>query len=461
MLFWLATGGLALSAVAILLAPLVRPPRDAAARADYDIEIYRDQLDELERDRARGLIDGANAEAARREIGRKLLAADATRQEPPPSRSGRHHAIIAVVALLVPALAALLYLDRGTPGLPDQPLAARLDRLMPDDIDGEAVLLARVEALRAHLRDAPEDTDSWLQLGGSLLVLGSDDEAVEAYRQALAASGSRPDIASLLGEALVRSANGVVTESAHRAFEQALAGQPNDPRARFYIALSEFQAGRYEQALAGWQALSADAPAGAPWLGPVEARIRAAAEALGRDGDEAVAEARGAAPPGPDAAALEAARDMSAEEQAAMVQTMVARLAARLQDEPDDLDGWLRLGRAYGVLEEHDKAIEAYFRAAALAPQRLEVQVDYAHALLKTVDASGALPERLVTVMQAIEGLDPDHPEALWFLGVADAQAGRTQAAAARWRRLLAQMSPDGEGYTLVARELEALETPP
>ncbi len=144
-----------------------------------------------------------------------------------------------------------------------------------------------------------------------------------------------------------------------------------------------------------------------------------------------------------------------------MVAGMVARLAARLEDEPDDLDGWLRLGRAYGVLEEHDKAIEAFSRAAALAPQRLEVQVDYAHALLETIDTGGALPQRLVAVMQAIEGLDPDHPEALWFLGAADAEAGRTQAAAARWRRLLAQLPADGEDHALVARELEALETPP
>lgn len=191
------------------------------------------------------------------------------------------------------------------------------------------------------------------------------------------------------------------------------------------------------------------------------ARIRDAADALGRDGDGAIAEARGAAPPGPDAAALEAARDMDPDEQAAMIQTMVARLAERLQEDPDDLDGWLRLGRAYGVMEDHDKAIEAYSRAAALAPERLEVQVDYAHALLKTLDPGGTLPERLVTVMQAIEGLDPGHPEALWFLGVADVQAGRPGEAAARWRRLLAQLPPDSEGRALVARELEALGAPP
>ncbi len=461
MLFWWAAGGLALSAVAILCAPLMRPPRAAPARAEYDMEIYRDQLHELERDRERGLIDHANAEAARREIARKLIAADTARQEPPPPRPARHIFTIAAVALLVPALAALIYLDRGTPGLPDQPLAARLDRLMPDDIDGGAVLLARVEALRAHLRDAPEDMDSWLQLGGTLLVLGSNDEAVDAYRQALTASDGRSDIASLLGEALVRSANGQVTESAQRAFEQALAGDPDDPRARYYMAFSEFQAGRYEQALALWQALAASAPAGAPWLGPVEARIRDAAEALGRDGGGAVAEALGAALPGPDAAAIEAARDMTAGEQADMIETMVARLAERLEGEPDDIDGWLRLGRSYGVLEEHDKAIEAYFRAASLAPQRLDVQVDYAHALLETVDISGVLPQRLITAMQAVEGLDSDNPEALWFLGVADAQAGRPEDAAGRWRRLLAQMPPDGEGYALVARALEDLETPP
>ena len=144
-----------------------------------------------------------------------------------------------------------------------------------------------------------------------------------------------------------------------------------------------------------------------------------------------------------------------------MIENMVKRLAARMAESPDDLEGWLRLGRAYSVLEERDKAIDAFARAAAQAPENLEVLVDYAHALMKTVPQGGALPERLVDVMREIEALDPRQPDALWFLGVADAQAGRKEAAAARWRRLLTLMPPDSQAHTLVARELAELEAQP
>ena len=459
MLFWLAVGGLALAAVAFLLLPLLRPPSSPASRADYDIEIYRDQLGELERDRARGLLGAAEAEAARREIGRKLLAADAGREDGPRPMPRRTAAALA--AVFVPALALALYLELGSPGIPDQPLAARQ---LPAGDQEAAALEARVAELGRRLQAAPEDAVGWTELGGALLALGREERAVEAYRRAMAASGGRPEVASLLGEALVRAASGIVTEESRRAFDQAIAGRPDDARARYYLALADYQAGRFQPALEGWRALAVESPADTPWRGTVEARIRDAAKALDRDGEALVAEARAAAPRAaalPGADDLAAARQMSPEERAAMIESMVKRLAARMAESPDDLEGWLRLGRAYSVLEERDKAIDAFARAAAQAPENLEVLVDYAHALMKTVPQGGALPERLVDVMREIEALDPRQPDALWFLGVADAQAGRKEAAAARWRRLLTLMPPDSQAHTLVARELAELEAQP
>jgi len=560
MLFWLVAAALTAVALALLLGPLVRRRGGpVAARADYDIEVFRDQLRELERDRRRGTIGAAEAAAAKLEIERRLLAADAARAtEGTASTAGAGRAVaITAIAIGLPLAAFVLYSQLGAPGTPDLPLAARdlpqqrqaAETPPPAAPPDMSTALARV---RARLEENPENLEDWLLLGRTLVELGRVEQALEAYDWARKVSDDRPDVISAYGEALVMMADGTVTEGALKAFKEANAGDPAEPRARYYLALADFQAGRKDAAVEAWAALANDSPAGAPWLQGLEARVRAVAADLDRDPDallvaraesprgptqEDIAAASQMAPadqqemirgivdglaaklaanpddvagwarlarsygvlgerdkarqaigeavrrldrappgvaaevrdiagqlgveiaaPGPSAADVAAAQDMAPDDRSAMIRGMVDGLAARLEDEPGDLDGWLRLGRAYSVLGEADKAAEAYGRAAALAPQDLAVQRAYADALRASADPGAGLPPRYLAQMEAILALAPDDRDALWFTGLRRLNAGDAAGAIPLWERLLAQLPPDGADYAFVSRELDALK---
>ncbi len=450
-MIWLALAVCTAVALALLLTPLLRRPAQAAMRAEYDIKIYRDQLSELERDAARGMIGAHDAAAARTEIERKILAADAGRGETDSGSTSRRTAVATAMALGIaaPAMALGLYAYLGSPALPDQPLASRSEETR---IAGEQEndLRAVVAELGLRIQDNPSDLDAWLQLGNVLFALGRDDDAVEAFNWAVEVSGGDPDVRSRYGEALVRASNGSVTEEAAKIFAAVVAEAPSEPRSRYYLALGDYQAGKLEPALAMWQALAEDAPADAPWKAAVVARIREVAEELGRDPEALV-------PAGPDGDDIAAAQAMSREEQQAMIRSMVDGLAQRLEGAPEDVDGWLQLARSYTVLGEQDKAINAFARAAEQAPDRLDVLEGYALAALAPVDNGAPLPPRVIEIMRDILVLAPDHPDALWFLGLAAAQDGHADDAIASFERLLAVLPAESDRRELVSREIDAL----
>jgi cytochrome c-type biogenesis protein CcmH len=147
---------------------------------------------------------------------------------------------------------------------------------------------------------------------------------------------------------------------------------------------------------------------------------------------------------------------MAPEERQQAIRGMVENLAARLEAEPDDVDGWRRLGRAQLVLGERDKAKAAYAKAAALAPDRVEVLSDYAGVLFDEA-SSDALPPEFVAVLRRILAIEPDHGDALWFVGLAEAKAGNRDAAAQLWERLLGRLPPDSREYEEVKQRLADL----
>lgn len=451
MTFWIIAALMAAAAVAVLLRPLLRRDAALAARADYDLAVYRDQLAELDRDRERGLVTADEAEAARVEIARRMLAAaDGERASP---AADRRQAKIAAVLLtvLVPLGALALYLPAGNPELPSLPFAGRQaeERVAREAIAREAEELAR------RLETEPNDVAAWIELGGRMMALDRAGEASEAYARAVGLTGGDPDITGLYAEALVAAGSGMVTQEARLAFERVLAQRPDDPRARFYLGLERSQAGDLPAALDRWTSLLADSPADAPWRGLVEEQVRMTAERLGRD--VPIPAPPAAAPPGPDAADMAAAARMTGAEREEMIRGMVDGLAARLEETPDDLDGWLRLGNAYRVLGERDKAADAMARAAALAPDDSTVLAAYADALLAASDGPDVPPE-FVTTMERLYAQDPDNIRALWFMGGKALAENRPEEAARLWRRALGKVEPGSEEYRIIEERLDALE---
>jgi cytochrome c-type biogenesis protein CcmH len=347
-----------MTAVAIfaVLWPLARS--NAAERSAADAEVYRDQLDEIERDRASGVIGVAEAEAARVEVSRRLLAAADAKPAPAlaaPTRL-RHRRSAAVMTLVfVPLGAVALYLLLGSPNLPGQPLAQRLTA--PSGGDSMAGLIARVET---HLEQNPDDGRGWEVIAPVYMRLGRFDDAVRAFRAGLRLNGDRQ---ANLGEALTGAANGVITSDSKAAFERALALDASNPRAQFYLGLAAEQDGRTTDAVERWRKLLAQAPADAPWTPYVR-------QALARLDPSAAT----AAAPGPTAQDVASAAEMSATDRDQMVRGMVERLAARLSTDGSDVEGWLRLMRAYVVLGDRAKAQAAAAdarRALASDPDKL------------------------------------------------------------------------------------------
>jgi cytochrome c-type biogenesis protein CcmH len=344
MTIWLVLALMTLAAIFAVLLPLARRPE---ALADGDIAVYRDQLGEIERERARGLLATDEAAAARIEVSRRLLAADSRNPAaaPPQAEPPWHRRVVAVgVFIAVPAIAGLTYLSIGRPNLPDEPIAARL--AAPPDHQSVAEMVGRVEA---HLTTDPNDGKGWAVVAPVYLEMGRFDDAAEAFRNVLRLRGPSADASAGLGEALTMQAGGVITGDAKAAFQAALADNPTMPRARFWLARAAEQEGHPAAAADAYRALIKEAPPNASWLPVVRQAL--AAEALGSDGQL----------PAVDPATM---AEASPADRMKTIRGMVDGLAARLKTDPHDLGGQLRLMRALMMLGDKDQA-----RAAATAAE--------------------------------------------------------------------------------------------
>jgi len=269
------------------------------------------------------------AESARAEAARRLIAVASGRsQGPPPAAWRARVAAAALIAVGLPAIAFPLYARIGRPTMPDQPLASR--RIGPHNA-GE--IEAAVAAVERRLIAKPDDGKGWAVIAPVYMRLERYSDAAHAYAEALRLLGEDPLRRSAYGEALVAAASGVVTDEARQQFVRALAEEPGQPQARFYLALATEQDGKKAEAIRDYQSLIADSPPDAPWRGVVNARL--------------------AALEGKPAPAQEA--DIP-ESQRPMIEGMVNRLATRLASNGGSVDEWRRLIRAYTVLHEADKA---------------------------------------------------------------------------------------------------------
>jgi cytochrome c-type biogenesis protein CcmH len=358
MMLWLILALMTAAALGAVIWPLARARTLPVAGSD--LAVYRDQLEEIERDRADGRIGHEEFEAARVEVSRRLLgAANAAGPETPAAtpRAGRRIAALIGAIVAVPLIAGLLYTVLGSPDLPGEPIAGRDSG--DQQANSIAALIARIET---HLEENPKDGRGWEVLAPVYMKLERYDDAVKARRNALSLLGATGEREVDLGEALTSAAGGVVTADAKAAFERAVALEADNFKAMFYLGLSAQQDGNGGEAARIWRNLIAKAPADAPWLTVVR-------QSLAR------VEGPGAAPPGPQPDDLAAAGEMTAEARNQMIRGMVERLATRLHEDGSDVDGWLRLLRAYMVMGERDRAKAAAGEArGALArePEKLK-----------------------------------------------------------------------------------------
>src|SRR5262245_20529528 len=262
MMLWLLLALMTAGAMFAVLWPL---SRRTPLPAGSDVAVDRDQLEEIERDRANGLIGEGEAEAARVEVSRRLIAAaDAVTPMPTVGGLWRRRALALAAWVLLPLGAVTLYLTLGSPQLPGQPQAER--GTTPLERRSIAELVGRVES---HLEQNPEDGRGWEVLGPVYMRLGRYDDAVKARRNALRLLGPSPEREADLGESLTGAANGVVTAEAREAFERAVRLDGNDFRARYFLGLAAEQDGRTRQAAEIWRDLLAGAPPDAGWIGLV------------------------------------------------------------------------------------------------------------------------------------------------------------------------------------------------
>ncbi len=263
MLFWPMMALMTGAAILAVLWPLGRKRASVSAR-EADLAVYRDQLAEIERDRARGVLPENEAEAARIEVSRRLLAAgarDADAVAPGAQRRRRAAAIAALAG--VPLIAFTLYGLGGSPGMPDAPLQTRLTA--PPEKQDIALLVHRIEQ---HLAANPNDAKGWELLAPIYLRMGRAQDAVTARSNVLRLLGPSAAREADLGEALAAADGGNVGKEARAAFERAIELEPENAKARFFLALAAEQSGRHAEALAAWRKLAADTaddPAAAPW----------------------------------------------------------------------------------------------------------------------------------------------------------------------------------------------------
>jgi len=395
MTFWLGAGALSALAIGLLLWPLLRRPADGAPRQVYDLNVYRDQLAEVDREAAEGSLGAEQAAAARAEIERRLLASAESGAEPgspgsdrpaEPRAIGRAATWSLAVALCfaVPLTAIGLYLSLGNPGLPSLPFAERPAPEGPAEAAAGPDMPALVAGLTARLAEDPDDREGWMLLGRSYAQIQRFGAAAEAYRRAIALGVDGAEVQSALGEMLAAQAAGTIGPEARNAFAAALEHDSQNPRALYYAGLALAQDGRAQEAIDLWLGLLRQTAAEAPWRPAVAQQIQEAAASLGIEAPAippAPDPAQGNPQPGPDAADVEAAGQMSDADRAAFIRSMVARLAERLEAEPGDFQGWLRLARAYGVLGEPGQVRDAFARAEAAirelpedAPERAQLE---------------------------------------------------------------------------------------
>jgi len=352
-MFWILAALMTVAVAIVLLVPLARRPKDEASEQDFDVEVYRDQLREIDRDVESDLISPDEAEFARAEVGRRLIKVSKQAERASAASGGASWVGRVAVIVLLPVFAIGGYLSYGNPGMPSQPFAGRQDTTpvarnpavgqAEQDAPGSPSIETLVAQAESHLARNPDDGRGWDVVAPIYMRLGRVSQAETAYRNAIRLLGSTAIRQAGLGQALFARAGGIVTPEARTAFEAVLSFEPQNPFASYFMALALAQEGKRDEALEAFAEITQNSPSDAPWMPAVRQQVQRLT--------------------GPDSDQVEAAMEMAPQERQEMIAGMVAGLDARLQENPDDIEGWLRLIRSYIVLGRVDEAMRALGQA--------------------------------------------------------------------------------------------------
>lgn len=388
---WLPVTLLSIGILAWLLLPSMKLAKSNALRADYDINVYKDQLVELEREAVEGRIEGSELEAARFEIQKRLLAASEDKDQSVKDAGTGGTLPIFVAAGSAPILAVAFYMYNGSPDVPDHPLSERPEVMRAANTQASAHSGEQAPSmddafvqLEQRLKDNPNDIDGWILLARSYAGVGNAAKAAEAYARAVPLADRHPMLLADWAEARLNAQEGRFTEEVFNDFVEARQKDPTLPKPWFYIGLDMAMGGDFQGAVQTWTDLLLIAPDNPQLKQALTQQINKAAEEGQIDlksisPSQAVLGVRAqmdavqtpqipeltapataaAAPPGPTQEDVNAAQEMTTEDRSAFIRSMVARLAERLEENPNDPAGWQRLIRAYEVLGETDKATEA------------------------------------------------------------------------------------------------------
>ena len=403
MTFWLIAAAAALLTAALLVLALLRGGRSQVPPAAYDLQVYRDQLKEVEKDLARGVVSKEDAERVRLEVSRRILEADrALAKGDAAGRAPRAASVVAgaLAVALVGGGALMLYQRVGAPGYPDLPLQARLkaadevranrpsqsdaeDQMpaMPQIADPDPRHVELVEKLRDVVKQRGDDVQGYTLLARNEAMLGNFREAYIAQSKVIELNGDKAtaeDFATF-ADLMILAAGGYVSPQAEAALVQALDRDPKNGTARYYAGLMYAQTGRPDITFQYWRPLLESSNPDAPWVAPIRAQIEEVAMRAGVDYRPPAPDG-GPALRGPNAADMAAAADMTPEERMEMIRGMVEGLSERLATEGGSPAEWARLVNALGTLGETD-------RAAAIWAEAQQVFADNPEALA-TVRAS-------------------------------------------------------------------------
>ena len=443
--------------VALMLAYIRRQQRGTGPM-QYD-EDLQDQIDQLmlaratlDEDHQTGQLSDSDFAATCLDIERRLLGlsqqvAQASASSPKDQTLTR---LAVGLAIILPLGAALIYAALGRPDLRDNPLVDRAAEIASrsETITATKKNLAQnLARAQAATVATPDDIESWLKLAEAAASVNDSATEIRALRMARQLTNDDPSVLSLLAEALSRAADGQVTVPARDLIDTVLATDPDEPRALFLSGLAAFQDGDYQAAVTRWQRLLSISTADAPWLPIVRANIAQAAEAGGI-----------ALPPanGPDADSIAAAADMTANDRQAMILSMVESLRDRLDETPDDTEGWLRLARAYDVLGDRAAAFSALARATDSAPDEVSLAYQYLERTIG-IKLSATQLSMAQTVIARLAENDTSGPQYLFFKGHIAKLSGDTDTARSVWTDLLGTMPAESEMAAALAAEIAKL----
>lgn len=390
MIFWLVAGATLLVVVGLLARTVFGADAEQSGAAQ-DMDVYRDQLREVEKDVARGVLTADAAERTRLEISRRLLEAD--RNTGIGHGVGPRSLAITLAAVIVVGITIVTYLQIGAPGYPDLPLKTRIAQLedarasRPSQAVAEEQVTSRpapqinaedvselMTQLRAILQQRPDDLRGHRLLVRNEAGLGNMVAAYTAQQRVIEILGVNEAPASevaTLAELMILAAGGYVSPEAEAVLQNALGRDPRNGTARYYTGLMYVQAGRYDLAWPTWRRLLADSTADAPWLEPILLQIEDVSALAGNAtpldqlpiprADEPVTGTGGLR--GPSSDDIEAAGEMSMQDRIQMIQGMVQGLAERLGSEGGPPEEWARLITSLGVLGNTDAAFGVYSEA--------------------------------------------------------------------------------------------------